>query len=96
VPEPQYYSLHLYVSGRVQMVGFRYFTVSLAKRYGVTGRVRNLYDGRVEIEAEGNKAGLTMFLEDIRIGPRSARVDNVLEQWTEIPAPRYQEFGVSF
>jgi len=96
VPDTQYYSLHLYVSGRVQMVGFRYFAASLAKRYGVTGRVKNLYDGRVEIEAEGKKAGLTMFLEDIRIGPRSARVENVVEQWQEISSRRYQEFGVSF
>ncbi|MBN2324094.1 MAG: acylphosphatase [Spirochaetes bacterium] len=78
------------------MVGFRYFTVRLAERYGVTGRVRNLYDGRVEIEAEGNKAALSMFLEDIRMGPRSGRVDNVVEQWAEIPVPRYNEFGVSF
>jgi acylphosphatase len=78
------------------MVGFRYFTVSLAKRYGVTGLVKNLYDGRVEIEAEGKKASLTMFLEDVRIGPRSARVENVVEQWQEISSRRYQEFGVSF
>ena len=94
--DSKYYSLHLHVSGRVQMVGFRYFTANQASRYGVTGRVRNLYDGRVEIRAEGTKQALTMFLEDIRMGPRSAHVENVVEQWEEISSPRYEEFGVSF
>ena len=96
MPDTQYYSLQLHVSGRVQMVGFRYFTVNRAVRYGVTGRVRNLYDGRVEIQAEGTKQALTMFLEDMRMGPRSAHVENVVEQWEEISTRRYEEFGVSF
>ena len=78
------------------MVGFRFFTVNLAQKYGLSGWVKNLYDGRVEIEAEGSRQTLTMFLEDIRIGPRSAHVSNVLEQWSEIESRRHSSFTVAF
>jgi acylphosphatase len=91
-----YFRLHLLISGRVQMVGFRFFTVNLAQKYGLSGWVKNLYDGRVEIEAEGSRQTLTMFLEDIRIGPRSAHVSNVLEQWSEIESRRHSSFTVAF
>jgi acylphosphatase len=52
--------------GHVQGVGFRYTTQSIAKRYDVTGFVRNLPDGRVELVAEGEKHELVAFLDDIR------------------------------
>jgi acylphosphatase len=91
-----YFRLHLLISGRVQMVGFRFFTVNLAQKYGLSGWVKNLYDGRVEIEAEGSRQTLTMFLEDIRIGPRSAHVSNVLEQWSEIESRKHSSFTVAF
>ena len=91
-----YFRLHLLISGRVQMVGFRFFTVNLAQKYGLSGWVKNLYDGRVEIEAEGSRQTLTMFLEDIRIGPRSAHVSNVLEQCSEIESRRHSSFTVAF
>jgi acylphosphatase len=94
--DTSYYNLHLYVSGRVQGVGFRFFAINRASTYGVTGWVKNLYDGRVEIEAEGKKKNLLLFLEDIRIGPRSAYVSNVLEKWHDITAPRYTSFDVGF
>ena len=91
-----FFSLHLFVSGRVQGVGFRFFAINRANAYGITGWVKNLYDGRVEIEAEGKKQNLLLFLNDMRIGPRSAHVSNVLEKWQDISAPRYESFNVGF
>ena len=65
------------VSGRVQRVGFRYFTESAAVRTGVDGWVRNLPDGRVEISAEGEAEAIERFERQIRQGPAGARVDHV-------------------
>jgi acylphosphatase len=53
-------------SGRVQGVGFRYVTLRLAARYRVTGFVRNLHDGRVEMVVEGAKAETQQLVADIR------------------------------
>lgn len=44
---------HIYFSGHVQGVGFRYTVIQLARRFHLTGWVRNLYDGRVEMEVQG-------------------------------------------
>ena len=68
-------------TGRVQGVGFRYTTQSIAKRYEVNGFVRNLPDGRVEIEAEGDRALLTAFVEEVRIGPRYGHVAGMNVEW---------------
>lgn len=54
------------VSGRVQGVGFRYTTSSIASRFDVTGYVRNLRDGRVQIIAEGRADELEPFLAAVR------------------------------
>lgn len=51
--------------GRVQGVGFRYTTASIARRHPVVGFVRNLPDGSVELEAEADAVALDRFLEDI-------------------------------
>jgi acylphosphatase len=52
-------------SGHVQGVGFRYSTVSVARRYPVTGFVQNLPDGRVVVVAEGEATALDRFLSDL-------------------------------
>ena len=65
------------VSGRVQGVGFRFFTQDIARREGLTGIVRNLADGRVEIVAEGDDESLTRFEAALRRGPSHARVEHV-------------------
>ena len=51
--------------GRVQGVGFRYTTVSIAKRHPIVGYVKNLPDGSVELVAEGTASVLDQFLADI-------------------------------
>ena len=71
------------VSGRVQGVGFRYFTHAAAVREGVTGWVRNLDDGRVEALVEGDAPAVDRVEQAIRNGPPGARVDSV----TTVPVP---------
>ncbi|KTF67287.1 acylphosphatase [Sphingomonas sp. HT-1] len=65
------------VSGRVQGVGYRDWVVRTAQRSGLTGWVRNLKDGRVEILAAGEEAALSLLLETCREGPPLARVEHV-------------------
>ena len=65
------------VRGRVQGVGFRYFTQAAAVRAGVGGWVRNNLDGTVEISAAGEAEALLRLEQEIRRGPPGARVDQV-------------------
>ena len=67
----------LTISGHVQGVGFRWFTVDAATREGVTGWVRNLADGRVEAFVEGEIDAVTRVERAIRRGPSRARVEHV-------------------
>ncbi len=86
--------LHLIVDGVVQGVGFRFFTERTARRYGLSGWVRNLPDGRVEIEAEGEEGVLNAFLKDVNQGPSFSRVTHVGVE--KIPAPGHRSFEVRF
>ncbi len=63
------------VDGRVQGVGYRYFVQKQALRYGVSGHVKNLPGGKVEIDAEGDVDKVRDFLEHCYKGPPMARVD---------------------
>lgn len=74
---------HVIVRGRVQGVGFRYITSSIASRYQVTGWVRNEYDGSVAIEVQGPEHRVQLFLEDVGKGYRFARIDSM--DVTDIP-----------
>jgi acylphosphatase len=81
--ENEKYQLHAYVKGRVQGVGFRYHTLKSAQKYGLKGWVRNLYDGRVEVLAEGEHQDLNLLLADLRKGPVSSDVNDVDYEFTE-------------
>ncbi len=74
--------VHLLVSGVVQGVSFRYYTVEEARRLGVHGWVRNLADGRVEVEAEGERRALDALVAFCRRGPPAAQVDDVEVTWS--------------
>ena len=57
--------IHVFYSGYVQGVGFRYTVRNTASGLGLTGWVRNLPDGRVELVCEGEEKKLNIFLDDI-------------------------------
>lgn len=67
----------VFVSGKVQNVGYRDFIVRRAEALRVAGWVRNLRDGRVEILAAGDEEAVDSLIEAARQGPPRARVDNV-------------------
>jgi acylphosphatase len=73
--------IHIVVEGRVQGVGFRYFVLERAQELGLTGWVRNTYEGHVEVLAEGKKPVLDKFLELCRRGPRAAYVTGIDFEW---------------
>lgn len=75
--------LHVFVRGEVQGVSFRWFADRAAMRSGLRGCVRNRRDGRLEVQAEGERAVLEAFLEQIRKGPRLSRVEGVDIRWEE-------------
>ena len=78
------------IRGRVQGVGFRWFTQRMALRLGLAGHVRNLPDGGVEVHARGTSDALGSFEEALRQGPTASRVDAVVR----IPGdPRTPERG---
>ncbi|NIP56680.1 MAG: acylphosphatase [Gemmatimonadetes bacterium] len=75
------------LTGRVQGVGFRWWTRRTAEELGLRGTVRNRRDGSVEIHAEGGDDAMESFARRIRSGPSAARVDEVeeLEAKTSLP-----------
>jgi len=70
-------ALHVYVSGRVQGVGFREACRRAAAKAGVCGWVRNLPDGRVEVWLEGDREAVGRVASWCRHGPSWAHVDGV-------------------
>ena len=57
---------HIFFTGRVQGVGFRYTAVHLARPLGLTGWVKNLWDGRVEMEVQGRSEAIERLLSQLR------------------------------
>ena len=84
---------HVLVSGLVQGVNYRWFTLDTAANLGLTGWVRNLPDGRVEAEIEGEKEVVERMIEAMRVGPRVAQVTDL--DVSEQPCQdRYRDFQV--
>jgi acylphosphatase len=85
-----------YVSGMVQGVGYRYFAERAAGRAGVTGYVKNLRDGRVEVYAIGAPEQLRALRAELERGPRAAEVSGVAEEDARVE-PRYASgFSIEF
>jgi acylphosphatase len=81
--------LHCYVSGRVQGVCFRMSTQMQANSYGLTGWVRNLQNGQVEVMAFGEERQLKIFRQWLNSGPSMAQVIGVESESVE-----FQKFEV--
>ena len=75
--------LHIFYSGRVQGVGFRYTVKSLVSGFEVTGLVRNLADGRVELVAEGMREELEAFRRAIQDSEVGRFIRNEETAWGE-------------
>jgi acylphosphatase len=84
---------HVVVSGRVQGVGYRAFAARAASRHGLLGGVRNLDDGRVELDIEGMKAAIEALLRDLKFGPPAAHVTKIETEWADATG-RFSSFGI--
>jgi acylphosphatase len=85
--------LHAILEGHVQGVSFRYFVTRVADFLGVTGWVRNRYDGSVEVIAEGPHSSLRSLLAELHKGPPSAVVTELKQEW--MPATKeFSNFSV--
>jgi len=84
----------VYYSGRVQGVGFRYTVRSLARGFAVSGFVKNLFDGRVQVVAEGTPEELHAFLAAIR-GEMGHYISDTQESAAGATG-RFQGFGIRF
>jgi len=88
-------SLRATVQGRVQGVFFRAFVESAAERLNLKGYVCNRPDGEVEVLAEGEKPDLEKLIENLKLGPPSARVEKVLVAWGEYTG-YYSRFSIRY
>jgi acylphosphatase len=70
--------VHAQITGRVQGVGYRAWTVDAAERLGLAGWVRNRRDGTVEAVFKGGEDAMVRILDECWRGPRGAKVDNVV------------------
>lgn len=65
------------ISGRVQGVGFRYYTQKQAAKFDLAGWVKNQADGSVKVMVQGEKAEVETFVDYLRIGPSLSKVTDV-------------------
>lgn len=79
--QPDEVRLTAFVKGRVQGVGFRWWTRARALELGLRGSATNLDDGRVEVVAEGPEPAARALLDLLRSGAAPGRVDVVAERW---------------
>ncbi len=85
-------AIQIQIFGRVQGVGFRYYTRQKANELGLTGYVKNKSDGSVFIEAEGDEAALNEFILWCHTGPSWARVQEV--KYYTMPPYNYTKFEI--
>ncbi len=81
------------IRGRVQGVGFRFFVAERAADEGLSGNVRNLRDGRVEVRVEGESEAVSRFELALHRGPSGARVEGV-DHADAPPTGRHLGFSV--
>jgi acylphosphatase len=86
--------LHAVVRGTVQGVGFRATASYEARKLRLGGWVRNLVDGAVEVEAQGEERALEEFVAFLHRGPLGAHVDTVAVEWLAAQTPARETFEV--
>jgi acylphosphatase len=85
-----------YVSGIVQGVGYRYFVERVSLRLRLTGYVRNLSDGRVEVYAAGDEDSLQALRAELRRGPAAASVTAVTEEESPLDSRFQNGFSIEY
>ena len=88
-------SLQATVYGYVHGVFFRAFVSRRASELGLTGYVRNLPDGTVEVNAEGDRNRLEKLIGYLKVGPPGARVEKVVTNWSEYTGS-YSGFSIRY
>ena len=88
-------SVQVIVYGYVQGVFFRAFVSQRATQLGLTGYVRNLSRGTVEVNAEGERKQLDQLIGYLKVGPPSAKVEKVVTKWSEYTGS-YSGFKVRY
>ncbi|MCX7919514.1 MAG: acylphosphatase [bacterium] len=83
------------IQGRVQGVGYRFYAERIANQLGVKGYVKNLWNGEVEVLAQGDKPTLELFLTKLREGPRLAKVTDIKVEWQPI-TETYSTFDIDY
>lgn len=91
--EQELQRLYAIVEGHVQGVGFRYFTQERAVFLGLTGWVRNRWNGTVELVAEGPRTDLDILLKAVRRGPRAGTTQKIKYDWGEA-AGEFKSFHI--
>ena len=86
---------HAVYGGRVQGVGFRFTTQRYATEIGVTGYIKNLWNGQVEIVAEGEREKVKAFLEKIKSSPLSRYINDVETDYSEYTG-QFTGFNIRF
>lgn len=82
------------VSGKVQGVGFRYFSQATAAEHDINGWVRNLSDGTVELHVEGEEGKYNSFKQSLRDGNRFVGVEQIEEK--DVPTENYKAFEIRY
>ena len=93
---PTTFTVHGIISGRVQGIGYRWFVEKTAVSLGLGGWVKNLPDGGVEVEAEGDKRILTEFLDLLRTGHQGAYVKELKEDWVASNGNSFKRFEILY
>ena len=88
-------SVQVIVYGYVQGVFFRAFVSQRATQLGLTGYVRNLPRGTVEVNAEGERKQLDQLIGYLKVGPPAARVEKVVTKWSEYTGS-YSRFSIRY
>lgn len=88
-------SIQAVVYGYVQGVLFRDFVFRRATELGLTGYVRNLPEGSVEVKAEGRRKHLEKLIGYLKVGPPMAEVDKVVVNWSESTG-NYSRFSINY
>jgi acylphosphatase len=90
-----YKRLHVYYGVRVQGVGFRMTAEETAQQLGVTGWVKNLRDGRVELVVEGEEESLKQFLAEVRTSAMKNFIQRVDVSWSNATG-EFHEFEIRY